>query len=317
MGRFDELRMMVRVARMYYEHGMSQSKIARELSLSQATISRLLQRSLSEEIVRISINVPQGIYARLEEELIERYGLVDAIVVDSLGEDNEQIINRDIGSAGAYYVESILKQNDIVGISSWSSALLSMVDSMQKITTKNNIKVVQILGGIGNPGAEVHANRMTTRFADLVNGEAVFLPAPGVVGSPETLEVFYKDQYVKTAMDLFEKVTIALVGIGAVEPSPLVSQSGNIFSREDLNSLRDSGAVGDILMHYFDGQGKRTETFLDNRVASMSLQQLRKTKRSIGVAGGPRKVDAIRGALIGKWVNVLITDQHTAARLMQ
>ena len=88
---------------------MSQSKIAKDLSLSQATISRLLQRSISEEIVRISINVPQGIYTRLEEELIDRYGLLDAIVVDSLGKDNEQIINRDIGSAGAYYVESIFK----------------------------------------------------------------------------------------------------------------------------------------------------------------------------------------------------------------
>ena len=53
-----------------------------------------------------------------------------------------------------------LKQNDIVGISSWSSACLSLVDAMQKIRIKNNIKVVQILGGIGNPGAEVHANRL-------------------------------------------------------------------------------------------------------------------------------------------------------------
>lgn len=317
MARFDELRLMVRAARMYYERGMSQSKIAKDLGLSQATISRLLGRSISEEIVRISINVPQGIYTRLEEELIDRYDLLDAIVVDSMGVDNEHIINKDIGSAAAYYVESILKQNDIVGISSWSSALLSLVDAMQKISMKNNIKVLQILGGIGNPGAEVHANRLTTRFARLVNGEAVFLPAPGVVGSPEMLKIFYEDQYVKKAIELFDKVTVALVGIGAVEPSPLLAESGNIFSREELDSLRKGGAVGDILMHFFDVQGKPTETFLDNRVASMSLQQLQKAKRSIGVAGGSRKVEALRGALIGKWVNVLITDQQTAANLMK
>jgi len=316
MSRFDELRVMVRIARMYYERNMSQAKIAEELGLSQATVSRLLRRSFTEEIIRISINVPHGVYTSLEEKLIDKYDLLDAVVVDSHAFDNESILNRDIGSAAAYYVESILKQDDIVGISSWSSALLALVDTMQPISNKDNIKVLQILGGVGNPSAEVHANHLTTRFARLVNGEAIFLPAPGVVGSPETLEAFYKDEYVKMATELFDKVTIALVGIGAVEPSPLLAESGNIFLSEELEALRKGGAVGDILLHFFDHQGKPSKTFLDNRVASMSLQQLQKAYRSIGVAGGSRKVEAIHGALIGKWVNVVITDQNTAASLM-
>ena len=109
---------------------------------------------------------------------------------------------------------------------------------------------------------------------------------------------------------------VASFGIGAVEPSPLLAESGNIFSYEELETLRKGGAVGDILLHFFDENGKPTKTFLDNRVASMELQQLKNTERSIGVAGGNRKLDAIRGALIGKWLNVLITDQNTAANLL-
>jgi DNA-binding transcriptional regulator LsrR (DeoR family) len=199
---------------------------------------------------------------------------------------------------------------------SWSSALLALVDAMYPVPKKENVRVIQILGGVGNPSAELHANRLTTRFARLVNGEAIFLPAPGVVGSPETLVAFYNDEFVKNAISLFDEITIALVGIGAVEPSPLLAESGNIFSNEELETLQEGGAVGDILLHFFDENGKPTKTFLDNRVASMELQQLKNTDRTIGVAGGTRKLNAIRGALIGKWINVLVTDKNTAANLV-
>jgi deoxyribonucleoside regulator len=34
------------------------------------------------------------------------------------------------------------------------------------------------------------------------------------------------------------------------------------------------------------------------------------------VAGGKPKVDAIRAAVAGSWINVLVTDQFTARRLL-
>src|SRR5690606_27289705 len=105
MARIDELRLMARVARMYYEKEMRQSDIARQLGLSQATVSRLFKRAKEEGIVRISVNVPHGVFSELEEQIIAAYNLRDAIVVDCVNED-EQMIQRDIGAAAAYYVES-------------------------------------------------------------------------------------------------------------------------------------------------------------------------------------------------------------------
>ena len=58
------------------------------------------------------------------------------------------------------------------------------------------------------------------------------------------------------------------------------------------------------------------ETPLDERVIGMSLEQLRHAKRTVGIAGGKRKLAAIRGALRGKWINVLITDRATAEGLL-
>ena len=316
MARLDELRLMTRVARMYYERDMRQSDIARQLGLSQATISRLFNRARDEGIVRISVNVPQGVYSEMEEELIATYDLRDAIVVDCVSE-NEQIVQRDIGAAAAYYVESTIKPNEVIGLSSWSSNLLALVDAMHQVPRKPGVQVVQILGGVGNPGAEVHAARLTGRLARLVNGKATFLPAPGIVGSQASLDVLLADPYVQEATALFDQVSLALVGIGAVAPSELLAESGNIFSDEELDILRSARAVGDILLHFFDENGQPVQTSLNNRVVSMSLPQLREVDRAVGVAGGRRKQEAILGALRGDLINVLITDCFTAKRLME
>jgi len=315
MSRIDELRLIARITRMYYEWDMRQSQIARQLGLSQATVSRLLQRAKDEGIIRISVNLPNGIYTELEEKLVKKYKLRDVIVVDSL-DDNDELIQRDLGAAAAYYLESTILPNEVIGISSWSATLLSLVDALHPVPKKPNVKVVQILGGVGDPSVESHAARLTSRMAQLMKGEAVFLPVAGVLASEAARDILAADEVAQQAIRLFDQVTIALVGIGAVEPSPLLAQSGNIFSPKEYQLLRDANAVGDLLLRFIDQDGNLVKTGLENRVISMSLDQLQKVNRAVGVAGGLRKFDAILGALRGRWINILVTDHFTAKRLV-
>jgi DNA-binding transcriptional regulator LsrR (DeoR family) len=315
MAALDELRLMTKIARLYYESELTQMEIAQRLRLSQATVSRLFKRAKEEGIIRISVHVPSGVNANLELALVQKYGLKDAIVIDCSGEDENQIM-REIGMATAFYVETTIKDNEVVGISSWSSSLLALLDAMHPIPNKSGIQVVQVLGGVGNPSAEVHATRLTGRFAGLVNGTAIFLPAPGIVGSEAALRVLLEDHYVKEALALFERVTMALVGIGSLKPSTLLNLSGNVFTEAEQEYLQSHGAVGDILLRFFDLEGRLVESTFNNRVISMNLMQLRQVERSIGVAGGERKYSAILGALHGRWINVLITDRSTAEHLL-
>ena len=48
----------------------------------------------------------------------------------------------------------------------------------------------------------------------------------------------------------------------------------------------------------------------------MTLDQLQRVKRAVGIAGGKAKLSAIRGALQGRLINVLITDRFTAEHLL-
>jgi len=315
MSRLDELRLMTAVARLYHEQGLGQIEIANQLSLSQSTVSRLLKRAQQEKIVRTTVSVPSGVYPHLEDQLQTKYQLQQAIVADCSG-DTEEATRREIGAAAAYYLETTLKQGEVVGISSWSETLLAMVDAMHPLPRQTEAQVVQILGGVGNPAAEAHAARLTGRLADLIHGRVTPLPAPGVVGSANSMRVLLEDQFVGKALGLFDRVTLALVGIGAVEPSKLLASSGNIFSPQELEMLRQANAVGDICLRFFDAAGKPVHTPLDKRVIGMNLEQLQKVKRAVGIAGGERKFAAIKGALKGHWINILITDRYTAERLI-
>ena len=317
MPSTEELRLITKVARLYYEDRRRQAEIATQLDLSQATVSRLLKRALDERIVRIRIAPPPGIFSALEAALQARYALKDVVVVDCDDGDSEHEIVRNLGIAAAYYMQNTLKRGEIVGISSWSETLLAVVDAMDPLVTAGESHVVQILGGIGNPSAEVHANRLTTRLANLVGSRAHFLAAPGVVGSAEARKVLLADPFVGETVAYFDRIQVALVGIGAMTPSKLLASSGNIFAPQEIELLAQRGAVGDICLRFFDSQGVPVVTELDERVIGITLEQLRRVDRSVGIAGGRRKRNAIQGALAGGWINVLFTDRFTAARLLE
>lgn len=315
MTRTEELRLMTKVASMYYERNLRQADIASQLDLSQATVSRLLKRALNENIVRISVSTPMGCFPDLEKALEERYGLKGVIVADAGSTRDERL--RNVGAAAAFYLETTIRDGEIIGISSWSETLLATANAMQPLNRNVSAQVVQILGGIGNPSAEKHAVQLTQRLARLVHGEATLLPAPGVVGSSETRDILVGDPFVSEAIRLFDTITLALVGIGTVEPSQLLASSGNVFSEHELNSLKDSGAVGDVCLRFFDVDGNLVDSPLSDRVIGMSLEQLQRVRRTVGIASGERKFQAIRAALRGGLIHVLITDQHTAESLAQ
>jgi DNA-binding transcriptional regulator LsrR (DeoR family) len=255
-----------------------------------------------------------GVYPQLEDALKERYGLKEAIVVD--GSDDASELLHHLGAAAAYYLESTLQQEEQIGISSWSETLLAMTRSMRPIRRSTGARVVQILGGVGDPGAAVHATQLTRGLASLVNGEFSMLPAPGVVGAAGARRVLLEDPYVQEAVGRFDTITLALVGIGTVEPSPMLARSGNVFTEAELAALSEAGAVGDICLRFFDADGEPVEHPLGDRVIGIGLHQLRGCRRSVGIAGGSRKLAAIRGAVRGRWINVLITDNRVAEALV-
>jgi DNA-binding transcriptional regulator LsrR (DeoR family) len=311
----SQLRLVAKVARMYHEGGIRQPQIAIELSMSQARVSRLLRQASEIGVVRTVVILPPGVYTDLEEQLQEKFGLRDAVIVDVDGAKGQVI--PALGAATAQYLHATLTGGEVLGVSSWSATLLAAAEVMPARTSSPLDRVVQIIGGHGDPSVQVQANRLTGDLAAVTGARPVLLPAPGLVSSPALRRALVKDPSIGDVMKSWKELDLALVGIGSLEPSPLLRQSGNALTQGEQDQLRSAGAVGDVCLRFFDADGRSTETPLNQRIMSITPADLMNVPRRVGVAGGASKFRAIRAALRGGWVNVLVTDLDTARGLAQ
>lgn len=298
---------------MYHERGMTQVQIAEQLGLSQARVSRLLKEAGERGIVRSVVVLPDGVDAELEDEIERRYGLADVVVVDTAGSVDP---SRALGGAAARYLDVSLVGADVVGVSSWSGSLVAAVEMMRPQLQPSARQVVQMFGGVGDAAVQVQATRLTGRLAEVLRAQAVYMPSPAIVGNASTREAMLADAAVTPVLESWRAMTVSLVGIGAVEPSPLLQRSGNALSPEESGALVAAGAVGDICLRYFDAQGRSVASPVDDRLMGMAAEEIRAVPRRIAVAGGRAKAAAIRAALLGGWISVLITDEDVARALL-
>jgi DNA-binding transcriptional regulator LsrR (DeoR family) len=309
----DRLRLLTKVARLYHEKGVRQPEIAAQLHLSQARVSRLLKEAADRGIIRTVVVPPPWVHADLEEILAEKYALRDVVVVDVEGTSAD--ITGALGSGAAAYLDTTLIGGDVIGVSSWSATLLAAVEVMRPKRTQVVDSVVQVVGGVGSPEVQMQATRLTGRLAEVTGAAPVFVPSPGLVGSTALRQALLADPGVQAVQAVWTRLTALLVGIGTLEPSPLLRRSGNSLAAEEQEELRRAGAVGDVCLRYFDGGGHAVASSFDQRVIGISREDIMRVPRRIGVAGGVEKTDAIRAAALGGWVNILITDLEVATAL--
>src|SRR3954447_15302797 len=88
------------VARRYYLDGKSKIEIADEFKLSRFKIARLLEEARSSGLVRIEIGRPGAVDLDLSGELRSAYGLLHAIVVDTL-EGKPSALRQHVGIGAA------------------------------------------------------------------------------------------------------------------------------------------------------------------------------------------------------------------------
>ncbi|MFM2484694.1 sugar-binding transcriptional regulator [Celerinatantimonas yamalensis] len=315
MLKRDEQRLLVKIATLYYEQGKKQSDIAKLLDLSQSFVSRALSRCLKENLVKISVVQPANIYLNLEAQLQQQFELSQAIVVDVDDPNNKEQIKKSIGSAAAHYLETSLHHDDLVGISSWSSTIRAMVEQLHptNVTARG---VVQLLGGVGING-NIQATMLTYSLANLLNCHSYLLPSQSIERTVEYKNRLLTTEDVGSVVGMFKEVDLALVGIGMLEPSSLLKTSGNYYQGDMLDLLSKKGAVGDICLHYYDEKGQPVLSDEDDPVIGMDLALLKSCPRVVALVGGKDKTQAIKGALQGHYIDVLIVDYATAELLLR
>ncbi|WP_188942118.1 sugar-binding transcriptional regulator [Nakamurella endophytica] len=311
-------RLVTTVAWLYHTKNMRQSAIAERLGISQSRVSRLLDQAVSMGIVRTIVVLPDSAHSVLESELESAYGLREAHVYD-LGDtaDDAQLV-RELGQLLALHLQSSPLDAEVIGLTSWSRSLGETVRSLQPVRTSTARTVVEMLGDVGPPRLQHEAAQVTQQLAHLTGASPMFLRIPGVTPSPEVRRTLLEhNPHAREALRMLDQVELALVGIGAGRIVPPLQGGENFFTAEQFERARAAGAVAEINLRFIAEDGSPVVTELDELVVGATLEQVRRAERRLGVAGGPAKYRSIRAALLGGWVNCLVTDSRTARYLIE
>ena len=265
--------MLAYVARLYFVRDLTKQEIARRLGISRFKVARLLDEARARGIIRFEIREPVPVADPLAATLEERFGLDLALVVP------EEAIPR----AAAGLLPELVGEDDVLGVA-WGSTVAATVEELPELAT--GTPVVQICGAV--PGLEpgTGPTEVALRLAERTGGSVHPLPAPAFAGRAARDELLAND-VVRPTVEMFDRVTLVLVGIGA------------------------HARGGHVLVHVFDADGTIVESDLSDRAIALSLERLRGA-RVVAVAGGREKTAAVRGALRAGIVDVLVTDEACA-----
>ncbi len=324
ISRPGDARHLVQCLELYYRQGRSQKDIARALGVSAATVSRLLKRAFDDGLVRVELDLPRT--QELEIALMQRFGLREAVVVATGGRGD---VREEVGVAAAGYFEKTVAHGMRVGVSC-GSTLYQTVRALRErrlrdlalypLSGESTLKLVDI-----SPNTLV--GMMAAKYRPHVTAYA--LPVQHLI-SPRQIERerrrLLRDPEVRKIYEAARAVDIALVGVGQIaEQTPGFCSLAESYGIS-VKHLRELGVVGEINYQPVDAEGRIVDRpelrALMHRVLSVEGERLQELSRQddhwvIAVAGGRAKAEAIRGALRGRFMNVLVTDEDVAQAILK
>ncbi|MEZ5811827.1 MAG: sugar-binding transcriptional regulator [Rhizobiaceae bacterium] len=297
---------------LYYVAGNTQDEIARKLGVSRQSAQRLVSLAVSEKLIKVRLDHPIAHCMELGARLKERFDLrICEIVPSDPGAPNSI---AGIAQAGAAEMERSLRSNHpkIIAIGT-GRALRASVEQLSPMDCPQH-RIVSLLGNMMSDGSATAYN-VVIRMAERVNARHFPMPLPVLARSVEEKQVLHNQEPVHNILELCRRADITFVGVGGMsEDAPLFVDG--FVNRDEMRALNRAGAVGEITSWVYDQQGVVIDGLINDRVASAPLVA-NPANPVVGIAAGESKIVAISGALRGRLINSLITDEVTAEQLLK
>ena len=302
-----DTRLMLRAAQLYYHGDLTQDAVGKRLGVSRFKVGRLLDRALREQAVRIEIVHPAARLVALEDALVERFGLADAVVVDLPAADDEALARERVAEAAGDLLAAVAPSG-VIGVS-WGRTMLELAARLRPGWTRAE-QIVQLNGAISRSAQPTRYQEVVERFGSTTGAAIQLLPAPAIVGTAELRDALEADPSVAAPLEAARRAGSAVFGMGVMGPDSVHVASGYLDQR-DLRRLEKAGAVGDLLGRFITIEGQIALPSLDERTLGLPLDALC-GKRTIGLAAGPGRGPVALGALRAGCMRTFVTDEATA-----
>jgi len=299
-----------RVARMYYEHGLTHQEIANALGLSRVRVTRLLAEARDSGLVEIVIHADESAFADEERALLERFGLRQAWISPAVPDEVKS--ERSFGAVGAEALGAMIGKDEVVGIGLSTAVSLALNAFTARPLGASFVPLTGSSGGLAT-GANPHEIALT--LAARTGGRAFHLPAPLLAANASAARAATSEPGTAEVLGLARRAQLLVAGIGGMTAGEgILLRSLDEAERADLVAR---GAVGDLAGRFFDTDGAAVEGPLDERIIGLSLAEMASVPNRLVIARGASKVDALRVALAKGLVNMIVTDSATAEALLR
>jgi DNA-binding transcriptional regulator LsrR (DeoR family) len=303
--------LILQIARMRFEERRSQRDIAKRLNTSEATVSRALKDAFDLELVEVRVRTPTDRKADLERALVDRFGLLQAVVVDTCNDPRHTLdaLGRAVGEA----MSLDIADNMIIGVGDGESAA-SVAAAFPRLWL-TDVEVVPLIGGVGQLDIPSHPIEVARTIAARLNCRVRQLPAPAVVPDASTAAQIIKAPAVADAFEAMKRCAIAVVGISPIDSDTSMVRHGAL-TKNELEMIAATGAAGMICARAYDKKGAHIRSDLDARTLAISFDAFRSIPKRWVVGSGQAKAPALRAAFEGGIVTACGTDSAVALHLL-
>lgn len=307
--------LIVSVARLYYDQGLSQSRIASELNLSRSNVSRILTQARERGVVEIIIHDPEGPPVResmLEERLRSTFGLRDVHVLAATRASAPEATARE---AAAVITERLAGVSSI-GVS-WGQSVQNVIDHLEQSRLRPAPKVLPLVGGLSALDQLESGESVLRALASKLGARPHTLYAPAVLESAETVRTLRTESTIDSVLKAAAAVELALVGIGSMgfHSSLHIVERMNLTA-EEQESFEAQNPVGDICARLVDAHGRPLGPPAAERVLAVTFEELRAIPEVVGVAFGVEKAPGVGGVLRSGVLDTVVLDENLAREVL-
>jgi len=311
---YNEQDILAKICWLYYFKQHTQQQIASQLNISRIKVQRLLTEAKEKGIVRFKIAQDKYNLLSLEEEFKTCFNLDDVIIVpsDSLLPINDKELKKELAEAARIYLENRLSRFGYIGIG-MGDTLRYFAEKLtvQQGFSNKDIKIISLFGNL-LLNASVNPYSIGYKIAEKLGGTFYGLWAPAKLDSDEFASAFRQQKLIKDVLLMMDKVQLSIIGIGNINTGLI--RKFNLVSEKEFDALLSRKAVGEILGYWFNIEGSEVMPELRKKIIGAPIKLPGKT---LAIAGGMDKVNPIMGALHGKLIDILITNEKTAKIIIE
>lgn len=299
------------ISNLYYNENKTQSEIAKEFDTTRFKIAKYLQEAREKNIVNIEINRPESRVTSLEKKFKEHFNLKEVIITKVNNNDTIDI-SQTVGKAAADYIQSILEEDSIVGIT-WGKTLYQAIRNI-KPEKKLPLTIVQPFGTFGKKNITMDTPSLIHLLSTKYDANYRFLYAPLYIMNDVTRKNLAMELIINQSLLKSQKMNILLTGIGTPE-----SIYSTLLWKESFyqNDFIKHEAVGALFGRLYDKNGEFLDIDLNNKIFGVDLDSILSVENKICIVTGKFKSVSILGALNGNLIDSLVTDELTATKILQ